>query len=158
MSLSRNLSTLGQAVTTGGNLPSANVTGLAISATINTANASNINSGTLPDARYSTLYTPVGVSQTWSLPTRVAATTYTNSTGRPIVVAISLFYNGQNGGGSATVTVDSVVIQQSQGNNVSGASSAPVHTFIVPNGSTYLLTTTNGGGGAPSISRWAELA
>jgi hypothetical protein len=59
MTLARNLSTLGQAATVSGNIPSANVSGLATSATTDTTNANNITSGTVATARLSGSYTGI---------------------------------------------------------------------------------------------------
>jgi len=97
MTLSRNLSTLGQAVTSDGKLPTANlsgsiantsitgtfpsssITGLAASATTDTTNASNITTGTLPSAVYTSGATGVPVlnvytsSSTWTKPATVKA-------------------------------------------------------------------------------------
>jgi len=92
----------------------------------------------------------VGDGQTWQLPTRVSGTTYTNSTGKPILVCISLTYSATSPQ-SSTITVDSVIIQSSGGNNVSGASSQPVHTFVVAAGGTYVASI----GG--TLSKWSEL-
>jgi hypothetical protein len=83
----------------------------------------------------------VGQGQTWTDVTasRVAGTTYTNSTGRPIQINISAVFAG------TTVTVGGVNI---------GTSSTTQRTFlsfVVPNGATYSVTALTAG------FSWAEL-
>ena len=91
----------------------------------------------------------IGVNQTWQSPSRAIGTTYTNSTGKPIMVAITatctagntvqgLIING------ATVYAGSV--------NVNGLATG--FALIVPNGATY-VTTSNGG--TLTLVSWAEL-
>jgi hypothetical protein len=91
----------------------------------------------------------LGVNQTWQAPSRAIGTTYTNSTGKPITVAISYTNSTAN-------TVQGLVIA---GTTVY-ASGCPVLGFgsgfslVVPNGATY-VTTTNGG--TMTLVTWAEL-
>lgn len=87
----------------------------------------------------------LGVGQTWQnlAASRALNTTYTNSTGQPIAVAMS------SGGGSAIthqLLIDGVVVMKS--NN--GAAVLASLFGIVPNGSTYRI---NGS----SLDTWAEL-
>ena len=93
----------------------------------------------------------IGTGQVWSTPTRSSGVTYTNSTGKPIMVCISINYSATSSQ-SSTITVGGVTIQSSGGNNVAGAYSRPVHTFIVPNSSTYVASI----GG--TLTNWAELS
>lgn len=86
----------------------------------------------------------VGVGQTWtsyvsggSGSGRVANTTYTNSTGKPIQVLMS----GSLSGG--TCTVNGVIVSYNNGTQIYP------HSFIVPNGGTYSTTSTPW--------NWAEL-
>jgi hypothetical protein len=98
-----------------------------------------------------TALSSIGYGQIWSNPTRASGTTYTNSTGKPIMVCIAITYSATSSQ-SSSITVGGVTIQSSGGNNVSGAYSTPIHTFIVPNGSTYVASI----GG--SLRNWAELS
>ena len=97
----------------------------------------------------------VGGGQTWQdvKASRALATTYTNSTGKPIFVSVTVAWG--NASASVTLTIDGVVVQKQAGNpdssNISLAISA-----IVPSGSTYSVTqTSNVADGV--IEYWAEL-
>jgi hypothetical protein len=84
----------------------------------------------------------VGQGQTWQAftsPTRVLSTNYTNSTGKPIVLSVTII-------GGANITVDSIVTAASSVGNAGNSL-----TTIVPNSSVYSVTS----GGA--FSTWAEL-
>jgi hypothetical protein len=95
----------------------------------------------------------VGVGQTWQLPTRVAGTTYTNSTGKPIQVLVSLG-QGLSGSGSATVVVGGVTISSTSFGTSAGGSTLPYTiSFIVPNAATYSVSVS----GNTGIGTWAEL-
>ena len=98
-----------------------------------------------------TALSSIGYGQIWSNPTRASGTTYTNSTGKPILVSISIRY-GATSVQNSYIYVNSINIQTSGGNNVSGAFSVPVHTFIVSNGATY--SASIGG----SLQIWSELS
>lgn len=84
----------------------------------------------------------IGFGQTWQDVTtsRASGVTYTNDTGKPIMIALThvqslAFYAG------------GVLVGNDQGASNNTTSLA---TFIVPAGTTYSLT-------APQISRWTEL-
>ena len=83
----------------------------------------------------------LGVGQTWLNLTssRLANTTYTNNTGRPIQVMINY-----NFGQSGSIVLGGVELPMVDGDAYS------FFNFIIPNGSTYRI---NGGG----IVSWAEL-
>lgn len=86
---------------------------------------------------------PIGVNQTWQNVTssRASGTTYTNSTGRPIMVLVTTNNNSN--------TVCNVA-----GTQITNGGNSPSYTnatFIVPNGSTYSVTAGSG------ITYWAEL-
>lgn len=86
----------------------------------------------------------VGQNQTWQNVTasRAASTTYTNTTGRPIMVSIS---TNSGSGATSTLTVGGVVVCQGVNANTTQL------TAIVPAGATYSHTNTYG------FSIWAEL-
>ena len=85
----------------------------------------------------------IGVGQTWQNVTgsRTSGTTYTNSTGKPIMVSINI------GSGSCVAVVGGVTLF-----NISAANgnTSTQNSFIVPEGATYSIT-------AGGISVWAEL-
>ena len=91
----------------------------------------------------------IGVGQTWQSPSRAIGTTYTNSTGKPIMVAITA--SCTNG-----FTVQGLIINGATvyAGSVNVATAASGFSIIVPNGATY-VTTTNGG--TLSLVSWAEL-
>ena len=94
-----------------------------------------------------------GVGQSWQDVTasRALGTTYTNSTGKPIEVSISL---PDTGGQSPTVTIDVggvgiLINNYDLGTGVSSFS----HSFVVPVGATYRISVNI----SVSITTWAEL-
>ena len=90
-----------------------------------------------------------GVGQTWQDVTgsRSSGTTYTNNTGKPITVIVSIRDSKQYSevlvyvGGVVIIDVDDI-----------GAQGTTPYTFIVPNGSTYSVTLN-----LNTIRRWSEL-
>lgn len=92
----------------------------------------------------------IGVSQTWQDVTgsRLGGTTYTNSTGRPIMVSVNTS-STTNTITTTTLTVDGLAVASngSQGGNTNGV------TAIVPDGATYSVSIGSGG----SLSGWFEL-
>lgn len=86
----------------------------------------------------------IGYSQTWQDVTgsRSSATTYTNTTGKPIMVALRL----GTGGTTTAITV--------QGLNILNTSTATAYltTFIVPVGADYSVTW-----GSTGVVAWSEL-
>jgi len=95
----------------------------------------------------------LGIGQTWQdvLGSRTSGTTYTNSTGKPIMVCVSGTTAAAAAGG-ISATVDGVVVVTSTVYGP-GASYQPSVTFVVPNGATYSATYSGSG----SITTWAEL-
>jgi len=86
----------------------------------------------------STAAISIGIGQTWqnvkTSPGRVSGTTYTNSTGKPIMVSVTcyndfIFYINSN--------------QVAQW-NIGSASSVCSGAFIIPNGATYSIVTVYG--------------
>ena len=99
--------------------------------TASTATANSLNAG-------------LGVNQTWQdvSGSRTAGVTYTNSTGKPIMVSIRTTATATD----FTITVNGVVTAQVT--NI--ATTRMQMTTIVPNGSTYVVSGYQGGS-------WAEL-
>lgn len=91
----------------------------------------------------------VGVNQTWQQLSRAIGTTYTNSTGKPIVVAITYTNSAGN-------TVQGLVINGTTvyAGSVNNAGSAGGFSLVVPNGATY-VTASNVG--TMTLVTWAEL-
>jgi hypothetical protein len=93
---------------------------------------------------------PIGIGQTWQnmAASRAVATTYTNSTGRPIFVSVGL---NTSATGTLYATVSSLTMA---GTSVPSAGYATNISFIVPTGGTYSVTINSG---SPTISTWLEL-
>ena len=92
----------------------------------------------------------LGVGQTWQnvVGSRAIGTTYTNTTGKPIFVAITT--NGASSGLSASLQIADITVAISQ---QSVSSNVALSVFgIVPNGSTYKCNSTQ-----TSIIYWSEL-
>ena len=107
----------------------------------------------------------IGVNQTWSdlTASRAIGTTYTNSTGKPIFVDVSLSWLGLNSNPPAnygfTVTIaGTVVIRRSTGDYFNSTTVTASGTygagFIVPNGATYLITNVSV---TNTLKYWSEL-
>jgi hypothetical protein len=92
--------------------------------------------------------TSIGVGQTWQDVTgsRIAGTTYTNSTGKPIVFFISTISTSSN---LLTLIVSGVTVATQD--TTSGGSNSANLQAIVPNGATYSATSNR------SIASWVEL-
>jgi len=91
------------------------------------------NTATLPAAT-GELSMLGGSGQTYQSVTRVSGTTYTNSTGKPILLIVS--YNSI---ASVTVTVGGVTAVTAA---TDGTNSYRAVSVIVPNGLTYVITAT----------------
>ena len=92
----------------------------------------------------------LGFSQSWQNITgsRTAGVTYTNTTGRPIALAVSTNNAATSG---IVITVAGVTVQSSSGSVGGGAFTSDAFA-IVPPGATYVVTTL-----AVAISTWNEL-
>jgi hypothetical protein len=91
----------------------------------------------------------IGVGQTWQTVTRVIGTTYTNSTGKPIQVAV--------GGSLPSAAQLGVSVSGLQLANLYNGTAAPMYQaawFIVPPGATY---SANVIAGSPLLASWVEL-
>jgi hypothetical protein len=99
--------------------------------------------------------TSVGVSQTWQnvLSSRAAGTSYTNSTGRAIMVAVTPYHVNA---GQAQLSVDGVVVGRQRA-SIGGGPNVNLETqltAIVPAGSSYIFEVLSG---SVSIVVWSEL-
>lgn len=99
---------------------------------------------------YSALSSSIGIGQTWQNVTasRATATTYTNSTGRPISLSIRVQQTSSNASFELTVSGD-VVARTSMTNSIGYE---PCLTAIVPSGSTYRIDLINF-----TLNAWWEL-
>jgi hypothetical protein len=96
----------------------------------------------------------IGVGQTWQnvSATRAAGTTYTNTTGKPILVNVSLQSYETAGDFSSSITVGGVVISSGfTGGQYTGHASKSV-SFIVPATAVYQVNIVGG-----TFLVWAEL-
>lgn len=95
----------------------------------------------------------LGVGQTWQnvLASRASGTTYTNTTGKPIMVSIYTNVNASN-----TIYWNFVVSGVNVLQGFGGGGAAAYYYFpcvsVVPAGATYVFTSVGGG-----IASWAEL-
>lgn len=94
----------------------------------------------------------LGDGQAWQdvKASRALNTTYTNSTGRPISVSVTLYDNGAYG---STMYVNGVLI----GWWDQPTSIAYTQTFVVPAGATYMVSGNAGAAGGNTIHYWSEL-
>jgi len=95
----------------------------------------------------------LGQGQTWQDVTgsRVADTTYTNSTGKPITVTVSIT-NGATTGSYMSFTIAGVTLIGYSSTYASGTNIGNCLSVIIPNGATYSLVLTSA-----SLFKWHEL-
>ena len=88
----------------------------------------------------------IGVNQTWQdlTASRVAGTTYTNSTGKPIMLSVNTTYSSSN---TTILYVNGV---STQVNAIDQGYAHPTIVCIIPNGATYSITGWVAG-------KWSEL-
>lgn len=94
----------------------------------------------------------LGLGQTWTdvHTSRALGTTYTNSTGRPIMVIASAVTGGANG--TVEVNLNGVIYF---GTTAATSGTQSGISFIVPPSGTYVVQCT--GGGSPTVGTWGEL-
>lgn len=92
----------------------------------------------------------IGYGQTWQNVTasRVAGTTYYNTTGKPIQIQVSATWTDAV---DSTATIDSLVVSR-LGSNVAQTTQS-AYSMIIPNGSSYSIT----GASASPFTAWYEL-
>lgn len=96
----------------------------------------------------------IGVGQTWQdlTASRALATTYTNSSGKPIFVSVYTITG--TSAGTITFTIDGIAIGR-QGISAGASCTMRLNvTFIVPNNSTYNVQSASG---TNTLVTWAEL-
>lgn len=76
----------------------------------------------------------LGYGQTWQSVIRNSGTTYYNTTGKPILIAVQVF---QSGAGITTLTISGVAVGFGQQSGVSGGSNI---SAIIPVGASYVIT------------------
>ena len=88
----------------------------------------------------------IGIGQTWQSVTRTAGVTYTNTTGRPIMLVLNQYVNNTSASGW-TITIDGLLVTNCQGAAAGiGMAQGISSTNIIPPSSTYVV----GGTGAPN--------
>lgn len=87
--------------------------------------------------------TSIGWGQTWQTVTRVGSTTYTNSTGKPILFSLRLTNISSATNFSASVTIDSVSVGAVGGYGSGSANTVATGTWIIPDTSTYSFVPIN---------------
>lgn len=114
--------------------------------------AGGLPDATITQAELATAVQPIGVGQTWQIVTgsRAYGTTYTNSTGRPITVAIT--NSSSSGLASLNITVGGVQIYDIAANAVASSYYGSL-MFVVPSGTTYSAVVS----GSSVLAKWAEL-
>jgi len=97
----------------------------------------------------------LGVNQTWQnvLSSRAQGTSYQNTTGSPIMVAVSFSYGGNTFYNFEVSTNNSTWIILNT-NFASDSTGVPEFTTVIPNSTYYRYRRTSGGGG---IGIWVEL-
>lgn len=115
------------------------------------ATQSEVNAGSIDNKFITPLKNPIiGVNQTWQSVERSAGITYTNNTGRPIQVSITMSDIPGQPPDTASFYVDGLVVAKVTASDGTDGMSCQI---IVPNGSDYKLV--NDGG--LSVSLWVEL-
>jgi hypothetical protein len=134
------------------NIWTANSTGLAVTGTLSATGtvtaATYAGAGTSLTGTANSLNAGIGVNQTWTSVARVIGTTYTNSTGKPIMVAITYTSSASSTVQGLTINGAAVYCAGSEVGNGSGFS------LIVPDGATYVTLTNSG---TLTLVSWSEL-
>jgi hypothetical protein len=119
------------------------------------AAVSNIGAGGITPNELAISAQSAGYGQTWQnvKASRSAGTTYTNTTGKPIAISISVFPNGISAS-SSSLSINGISIG-AVGINTGGYNLGYYGTLsgIIPSGATYSFTLGN----ATSLDYWVEL-
>ena len=94
----------------------------------------------------------IGLGQTWQDVTasRALGTTYTNSTGKPITISVSILWHSNNANYDY-ITVNGVIVAKLGTDNSSTTTSVSQLIAVVPDGGTYSVTASR------PFKHWAEL-
>jgi trimeric autotransporter adhesin len=95
----------------------------------------------------------IGVGQTWSSQSRALATTYTNSTGRPIVALVT-FQTVAVNNSYVSFSLNGTIVSYIGVNSAATPSILMPFTIVIPSGATYR---TDRVVGSPTINSWYEL-
>lgn len=116
-----------------------------------TIDGSQLVAASVTSTQLATAVQPIGVGQTWTNVTgsRATGTTYTNSTGRPIMVVVTPVASGSLIG---TFNIAGSAVGVVQFTPSGGGGGSPFF-YIIPNGVTYSVTNNANF----SISYWWEL-
>jgi hypothetical protein len=95
----------------------------------------------------------LGVEQTWQVVSRTINTTYYNTTGKPIMLAIASGCAG-TGAGSLTVTINGLACGIGGQVNSSGGTGGG-GTVVVPSSASYVISVS--GSGSPNVNSVREL-
>lgn len=117
---------------------------------VSTINGVDVASSPVATQAFANSY-DLGVGQTWQDVTgsRGAGATYTNSTGKPIMIGLQCTPSGTNG--YLNLTINSLILT-SFVKQYNGGTSSMWATAIIPNGSTYNVSTITS-----SLTSWFEL-
>jgi hypothetical protein len=108
-----------------------------------------------PTGTISAIATGIGYGQTWQdvRAARATYTTYTNATGKPILVSIGIGRSGGSAYGAHKIIIDGIEV-------ASGSFYMWGHSeivVIVPASSTYRIEAYSGGNGTDALMIWTEL-
>jgi hypothetical protein len=95
----------------------------------------------------------IGVGQTWSAQSRALATTYTNSTGRPILVLVT-FQTVAVNNSYVSFSINGTIVSYIGVASAATPSILMPFTIVIPSGATYR---TDRVVGSPTINIWHEL-
>jgi hypothetical protein len=94
-----------------------------------------------------------GLFSNVTFPARALNTNYTNNTGKPMLVTVSL--NDSGGYYTPSFLINGSIVQSWIANSYSGGSPyCVIFSCIVPSGATYQMKNTSG---VPSITQWTEI-
>lgn len=97
----------------------------------------------------------IGYGQTWQNPPRALGETYYNTTGKPIMVSVTITNSGGNGNKQANLYCDGVLIGNMGFFSGTGNNNVNV-SGIIPPGSSYLAN-ADGSSVGMTLSMWSEL-